>query len=142
MTISLLPFPWIAMKIMQTMPHSMVLLMDYSAGDTPSSFSGGLVTFTSTCVAIGTIAEDDGVASVVVTRSPKSYIDALSQVHIGKLLVPSKRLSLVDTSNRELATMEVSTKEIDLEVWVDHPSEPERIVIGIAESGKLRSKPN
>ena len=121
------------MKIKQKMPHSLVLLMDYFAGEPPSSFVGRLVTFTPTCVAIGTISEDDGVASVLVTRLPLIDSDELSKVHIGKLRVPSKKLSLVDTNNCILATMEVGTEEINFEVWVDHPSEPENIVIGISE---------
>lgn len=121
------------MEIKQAMPHSLVLLMDYFSGELPSSFVGGLVTSTSTCVAIGTISEDDGVASVLVTRSPEGRSNELFKVHAGKLLVPSKNLSLVDTNNHILATMKVCAEEISFEVWVNHPSEPEKIIIEISE---------
>lgn len=70
------------MQIQQAMPHSLVLLMDYSVGEPPQSFSSGLVTATPTCVAIGTIAADDGIASVVVRRKiPSNHNEELFKTH-------------------------------------------------------------
>lgn len=129
------------MKIKQAMPHSLVLLMDYCVGEIPSSFTEGLVTSTPTCIAIGTVSEDDGVTSVLVTHAPQNYSDGLLKIYTGSLLTPSKELSLVDTGNHVLATMKVFGEEINLDIWVDHPLEPENIVIGINEKIATRIAP-
>jgi len=48
--------------------NSLVLIMDRSIGEIPESFGGSLVASTSSCIAVGTLAEHDGTTRILLNR--------------------------------------------------------------------------
>jgi hypothetical protein len=113
-----------------TPPNSIILVMDFTAGRVPDSFERGLIAATETCVAVGTLSEQDGSTTIVLTDEFSS--DLISDevlVYENSIRVPGSALSVVTSWNEPVLSVPVLADQVYIRVWVNHPSEPNRIVI-------------
>ena len=111
-------------------PNSTVLVEDSSGGEIPASMNQSLITATDSCMAVGCMAEDDG--ETEITLGNCSSVDTGKQPQFeGLLRTPNRKLAVRTVHGVTLLEMPVPTTETRLRVWVNDPSEPDRIAVGV-----------
>jgi hypothetical protein len=107
--------------------NSVVLVMDRLAGEIPSEIEG-IVSCTNSCVAIGTLAEIDGVTNI-------SFLLNAYEVQQAKLLfqglvsTPNKKLSVCAVDLDEVMTISVNYLSTKVEIYANDEYEPGNIEI-------------
>jgi hypothetical protein len=111
-------------------PNSVVLIEDSGGGEIPASMNQSLIAATDSCIAIGCRAEDD--ADTEITLGPCDKVDTGERPAFeGALQTPNRKLVARTVYGVTLLEMPVPTTETRLRVWVNDPSEPDRIAVGI-----------
>lgn len=111
-------------------PNSVLLVEDSSGGHIPPSMQHSLIVATDSCVAIGCRAEDDGQTEITVGCSEKVDTGAQPAFECS-LQTPSRKLVVRTVHGVTLLEMPVPRAETKLKVWVNDPTEPDRIAVGI-----------
>jgi hypothetical protein len=106
-------------------PHSIVFISDRSVCDIPETLAGNLVTYTRSCVVVGTLAFMDGSTRVSLDRHHEPHDLAL--VFDGLLETPSKVLSVSTSHDETLMELELETERTRVRIWVNDPREPDDI---------------
>ncbi|WP_345539676.1 hypothetical protein [Variovorax defluvii] len=91
-----------------------------------------LIGSTASCIAVGCRAEDDGETEIVL-GSAGSVDTGERPVFTGMLQTPSRRLAVRTVHGALLLEAPVLMVETKLKIWVNDPSEPDRIAIGIEQ---------
>lgn len=111
-------------------PNSLVLIEDPSGGEIPDSMNQSLISATDSCIAVGCRAEDDGETEIVLGNCNK--VDTGEQpMFDGLLRTPTRKLVVRTVLGITLLEMPVSETQTRLRIWVNDPTEPDRIAIGI-----------
>lgn len=111
-------------------PHSVVLIEDSIGGEIPTSMKRSLIVATDSCIAVGCRAEDDGETEIELGQC--SSVDTGAQPEFeGLLSTPSRKLVVRTVQGVTLLEMPVQSAETKLRIWVNDPSEPDRIAVGI-----------
>lgn len=118
------------MKITKTFApsNSLVLVMDSSIGEIPSSIGDALTASTSSCVAVGTLAEMDGETTITLTDSSEG-IEPEGLVFDGVLLTPGKELSVCNVEDEKVLTIPVPSSETRVQIFANDINEPDNIVV-------------
>ena len=129
--------PYITNKLAP--PNSIVLLEDKGGGDIPESVGDSLVVATKSCVAIGCKAEDDGETEITLGNE---YPDTLNlyPAFEGRLPTPSGVLCVRSVYGDNILELRTATAETQVQVWVNHAKEPDRIYImvgGVSGQGEM-----
>ncbi|MGH8051926.1 MAG: hypothetical protein ACREPB_14800 [Arenimonas sp.] len=122
------------MKLTKTLipTNSLLLVMDHSAGEIPSSIGDYLTVSTESCVAVGTLAEMDGETTVTLTDSIEGVeLDEL--VFDGVLLTPEKEISVCDVGDEKLLTIPVSSCKTRVQIFANDMNEPDNIVVLVGQ---------
>ena len=114
-------------------PNSLVLVMDPSVGQIPDSMSGSLVASTSTCIAIGTLSEHDGVTHVSLSDRPDVAPDG-SPTFDGVLETPDNRAAVCSVLDEVILEMKVPTGRTRVRIWANDPMEPSEIHIVVTSA--------
>jgi hypothetical protein len=111
-------------------PNSIVLVVDFETGQVPRSFNGQLIAATETCVAVGTLSEQDGETTIVLTdEASPDVIASNSLAFDDSIAIRGGALSVVTAWNEPVLSLPVHTENVRVRVWVNHRSEPDHIVI-------------
>lgn len=111
-------------------PNSVVLVEDSSGGEIPTSMKQSLIAATDSCIAVGCRAEDDG--ETEITLGPCDKVDTGERPAFEwSLQTPNRKLVVRTVHGVTLLEMPVPATETRLRVWVNDPSEPDRIAVGI-----------
>ncbi len=118
------------MKLSTTLSprNSLVLVMDKLSGEIPASMGNESIASTSTCVAIGTLAEMDGETTITLTDSIDD-VGLGDVVFDGKVETPGRELSVCNVENKPLLTMPVTSHAVRVRVFTNDANEPDRIVV-------------
>jgi hypothetical protein len=116
-----------------TPKHSLILIMDQSAGKIPESMNRALVPATSSCVAVGTLSEYDGDTLVILSDKTPLVSSGLSLVFDGVLHTPTKKLSLCSVLDEAFITLDVQAEKTHIQVWANDDSEPNEIYLAVLE---------
>lgn len=81
------------------------------------------------CIGIGTLSDVDGETELLVTDQPHSEFIPL--VFDGVIEAPEKRVTVTDAYLLEAANVHVSSEKARIQIWANHPREPDRIVIAV-----------
>src|SRR5580692_10745354 len=120
------------MKVQTTIapPNSIILVMDFKTGRVPDTFEKQLVAATRTCVAVGTLCEQDGATTIVLTDELSSGLISEETLAFDDAVeVPGSILSVVTSWNEPILSLPVHAESVRVRVWVNDCSEPNRIVI-------------
>ena len=116
--------------------NSLLLLMDMESGQLPDSMSESLVAFTDTCIAFGTMQALDGETTIQIDSDLSEETENHSLVYDGRLNLPSKKISLVDTLNQEIWSSAVDNEIVGVKIFANDDSEPDSIRIIVDRSGE------
>ena len=112
--------------------NSVVLVMDRTTGVIPDSMSGGLVAATSSCVAIGTLSENDGETSICLSDEGRPSGLGDGPVFDGILMTPSRTLAVCSVLGEVLVEMQVRSDKTHVQMWANDTAEPDRIEVVVA----------
>ena len=111
--------------------NSLILVLDPTSGEIPLSMDRRLVASTPSCVAVGTLCEADGETAITLTDDsglPRS--DPAMQLAFEAIIdTPRRDLSVCTVDLKPVLSLRVSTKRTRIEIWANHPSEPDRICV-------------
>lgn len=108
-------------------PNSLVLVGD-PMGEPPEVLAGALVSATSSCVAIGTLSDVDGVTKIrildAITKDLPSYL-----AFEGEIDTPSNRLSVTSVLDETYLERHIAASTVSIKIWVNDREEPDEISI-------------
>lgn len=97
----------------------------------PIDFDYGRIAATRDCITVPSLYANDGDTTVVV--GPLSELNqTLAPDHNGLLDTPHRLLMLSDALT-DIADIPVGSKRTRIHIWVNHPTEPDQVVIGWAD---------
>ncbi len=109
-------------------PNSLILVMDYAAGELPERITDELVVATKSCLAIGTLSAADGETRITLTDRIDG-IDIGDLAFDGVLATPNHELSVCNVKNERMITLLVPSERTRVKVFANDPVEPDDIVI-------------
>jgi hypothetical protein len=102
--------------------------MDYSSGVVPASMNNSLVNATRSCIAVGTVSEQDGDTCVeLLVRAEQLTIRPCILAYEGVIETPSNRLSVCSILFEELIGAQTDSSRSNVRVYVNNLSEPNKI---------------
>ena len=118
-------------KVQIAPSHSLILIMDSDAGEIPESMAGGSFAATSSSLAVGTLSQQDGKTTVVLSdeRASVTQDSSLRCIFHGNLTTPRRLLSVCTVLLQEVLTAPVKETNTNLEVWTNRGREPDKIHI-------------
>lgn len=112
-------------------PHSIIFIMDAVGGKIPDSFNGELVSTTPTCIAVGTLSEQDGDTKITLTDDavdPGKIINSIV-IFEGFIEKSTDYLSVFTAFNDQILSLPIMGTRVKIKIWADSISEPSHITI-------------
>lgn len=108
----------------------MIVISDLDGGVPPEPVLGPLILATSSCITVGCLAEMDGeteitlgAADSVAPKGPPAFDEDLE--------TPSGAVVVSTVAYEEVLRTSTPTPRTRVRIWINHPREPDRIVIGL-----------
>jgi hypothetical protein len=111
-------------------PYSVVFLTGEIEFEAPESMNSAIVASTPSCIAIGCMSADDGPSEFKIVRRVERA-EGLKLVFDGFASTPDKVLFLMTVNHDLLLKTSVEHSRMRICIWVNHPVEPNKIVIGV-----------
>jgi hypothetical protein len=108
--------------------NSLVFVEDSRGGEVPLSINNSLVSYTSTCLAIGCLCETDGETTIGIGYF-ENMDTGLTLEFTGFIETPSLIIAINDINRTRLLEISVKSSKTNLEVWANHDVEPDKIVV-------------
>lgn len=111
-------------------PNSIVIIEDISGGEVPDLIKGSCIAATASCIAVGTLCEIDG--ETEFRLGTRSEVDpGTPPIFQGRLKTPSRKVAIRSVPNDIILEMPVPQPEVTISIWVNHPIEPDQVIIGV-----------
>lgn len=111
-------------------PNSLILIEDPSGGQIPASMKGSLIASTDFCIAVGCRSDTDGETEFTLGKA-HDVDPGDHPVFQGILKTPSLRITLKSVVGQTILEAPVSHRETMVRIWVNDPSEPDRVIVGV-----------
>jgi hypothetical protein len=111
-------------------PNALLLISDVGGGAPPDTMLEGLFASTPSCIAVGCMSDTNGKTQVTVgTTQELRPLDP--PAFDGQLETPSRAISIWTVEDVTILQTAVSHQKTRVRVWVNHPSEPNEVVIAL-----------
>ena len=107
-------------------PYSLVLIGGPNA-EPPVSMADSPLVAEETCLAVGTLADADGLTRIRVGPGHQNPPDRLA--FEGSLLLPENRLVVQDVLGQAFLEVDVPGPSVSVQVWTNHLTEPDDILV-------------
>jgi hypothetical protein len=111
-------------------PNALLLISDIGGGTPPDAIPEGLFASTPSCIAVGCMSDTNGKTQVTLgtmqelrPRDPPAFDSQLE--------TPSHAISIWTVEHETIAQKAVLDRKTRVRVWVNHPSEPNDVVIAL-----------
>ena len=111
-----------------SVPNSVLLVMDHAVGVVPETIDG-LIATTSSCIAVGTACECDELVDIELTDEPPEVDEQMHCVSTSSIATPNREVAVCSVNDDKLLSIKVQRDISEIEVWVNHATEPDRIII-------------
>lgn len=108
--------------------YNSIYLAGRAIRDVPYDFRERVIPHTPDCISIPCMYLDDGDTHFTVGEASEITMPT-PPTFDGILNTPSKRLVFFDANEPEFASLPLPTIKTRIRVWVDHPTQPENVVI-------------
>ena len=112
-------------------PNSLILIDGGSNAEIPNSMGGKRISATPSCIAVGTLSQQDGETYIVLTDELKSPM-ADGGFHIaytGQLQTPNREILIENVLGDVILKMPTKEQHTKISVLSNHDSEPDKLVI-------------
>lgn len=120
------------LRVEESIPNAVVLVADASGGEIPESMNRSPVAATPAAIAVGTRSEVDGPTAIVLSDEDHAPRSGQFLVHAGLLELPSRCVVVFTVLDRRLLEIYVARERVHVEIWSNHDTEPDEIVIVVA----------
>jgi hypothetical protein len=110
-------------------PNSVLLVVSSENPQIPESLDHDLIAATDTCVAVGTLAEDDGETNVVLTDEPVLESSNLTAVYEGVLENRNGRIAVETVLGEPILSKPCTVVRQPLTIWATERTEPDKIIV-------------
>jgi hypothetical protein len=111
-------------------PNAIAFISDVNGGVAPYPTWGALVQSTRSCIAVACTPDSEGATSITV--GAEDNVDpGGTPAFQGTLDTPSGMLVVTTVDRRVVVSFEVARTTMSVRVWVNDPSVPDRVVIGV-----------
>ena len=104
-------------------PNSVLFIMDRTGGEVPESMEGNLCAFTSTCIAVGTLSEQDGMTRVTLEIEPQRPPRGAPDFDC-VISTPSKYLQVCTAHDEVVVEIRVREAQVRVRLWANDQHEP------------------
>jgi hypothetical protein len=118
-------------RICTSVPNSVVLVMDQAIGVIPDSMKGKLIATSPSSIAVGTVSEIDQMVEIDWTDESLEIDEQMQCVISSSIATPNWEVGLCSVHHEKLLSVKVQGEVSDVEVWVNHVAEPDRIIIAV-----------
>lgn len=112
-------------------PYSVVLVSDASGGDVPEYRREKLIVATDTCIAIGCRVDVDGETEIAL-GDLREVAQGGPPALEGTLSTPTRTVAIMTVEGEPVLEMRVTGDITGVTIWVDHPTEPDHVVVGLS----------
>jgi len=112
-------------------PNAIVLISDIHGGMPPDLMQGSLIAATSSCIAVGCMSDSNGPTEITL-GSGQDVGSRDNPAFEGELETPSKVVAVRTVLHETILQAPVPRPRTKVRVWVNHPTEPDRVFIGVA----------
>ena len=111
-------------------PNALMLISDLGGGTAPDLMRDSLIASTSTCIAVGCMADGNGETEITLGAAQDV---GLSQgpAFEGELETPSHAIGVWTVLRKTILQVAVPRSSTKVRIWVNHSSEPDKVVIGL-----------
>ena len=113
-------------------PYSLVIVEDAGGGSfpDPETLRHSPIVATDSCIAIGCLMAQDG--ETEITLGPTRQVDSGSPPAFqGTLNTPTGRVAVRTVLLTTILEMSVPLPTTAIRVWVNHPTEPDKVIVGV-----------
>lgn len=109
--------------------HSLLLVMDESTAVIPDTMGGALVAATPSCVAVGTMSEQDGETTVTISDGSELVSGAGVLLFDGNVASPNYELTVCTVHGVVLLRLDTAGQVARVRVWVNDHVEPDLVEV-------------
>ena len=110
-------------------PNGIFFITGSDIKGVPEITRGSCIWPTTECIAVGCTPDVDGETSISI--GPLDYIRfANKPIFIGQLETPNHAIMVEIVPGKTILEQRVASDRTQLSVWVNHPREPDNVVIG------------
>ena len=110
-------------------PNGVIFITDSRGGTPPVPVRGAMVLSTPACVAVGCMIDCEGLTDIRVTDEDPQFSSL--PLFQGSSETPSRAIVVWAVGGEKLLEADVARVVTQLRIWVNHPTEPDEIVIGV-----------
>jgi len=111
-------------------PNSLLFISDPSRESVPDFEEGKLILATASCVSVGCLMYLDGDTEVAV-GSPDEVAFGAAPAFDGMLETPNRSVIVSTVEWKVVLHSSVPNTKTRIRIWVNHPTEPDKIGIGL-----------
>jgi len=111
-------------------PNGVVFLSDPSGGKIPEPVRGAMFLSTSSCIGIGCKVDCEGHVEFVIGLD-QEVNPGEQPAFAGTLATPNRAVVVSSVRGEAILAVDVPTVSTEVRIWVNDPSEPDRVVVGL-----------
>lgn len=111
-------------------PNSILFISDSSGGDVPEPIWGQLILSTPSCISVGCLMFLDGETEVTLGSADEVNPGELPPFD-ADLKTPNRDVTVWTVEREVVLKTAVPGSKTRVRIWVNHPTEPDRVIIGL-----------
>lgn len=112
----------------EAIPDHWIVFVGDENGEIPTDIGANRIAATPSCVAVGT-EYDKEVTIVLSDNHPGLGLGDGPPMFDSVLTTPSRKLVISDAAAEVLLAIDVATDRTRIQIWTNHPSEPDKVAI-------------
>jgi hypothetical protein len=111
-------------------PNALLLISDIGGGRPPDVMEGALIASTPSCIAVGCMSDSNGETEVTLASMPE-FDHRERPAFEGELETPNRAVAVWTALRETVLQAPVSHVSTKVRVWVNHPTEPNKVIVGL-----------
>ena len=111
-------------------PNALILISGPDGGSIPDLMRGSLIASTPSCVAVGCMADCNGKTEITLGAGREVGLSG-TPVFEGELDTPNREIAVRTVLRENILQATVPHLITRVRIWVNHPSEPDTVIIGL-----------
>ena len=111
-------------------PNSLLFISDPDGGEAPEPIWGELILSTPSCISVGCLMFLDGETEVTLGAADEVNPGELPAFD-AELETPNRAVAVWTVERETVLSAAVTTPQTRVRIWVNHPTEPDRVIVGL-----------